>query len=485
MNISGLKIGILHSLIGKNDGVSIVIDQTIEAMIQIMKIPLGNIHLLAAHSPPRFNTKTHDIFWHKNEQNKYILAHYSEDPPPEGFREYIQREALIAKGIISKWVDDHELDLFIVHNSCHPSNFVYAVAVGMYFEELAEEGRATPKFLLWWHDSHFERKRFQNPNPVIKEFLKYIPGKHVNGIVFINTEQEQLARKYYGEQLATPHPDTFFQRKTVFVPNTCDIPWDWQASDPRSDQPIAPPEDQYNRTFFKDIGLLQELEDRGRTLEEAVILLQHTRVVERKRIDHSIDFAIAMEEKFMEEGKDKVMILLVSGHSGDEHDSHLLFLKEYFAKRVEEKPKLKDKVILLFAENYILSEREVLVEKKYYRFRDVPSIIARHGGMGTYFSEVEGYGNNLLEMISFGLPVVINRYPIYKKDIAPLGFRLPSTENGELTEDLIDECYGLLTDMGKRNRVVHHNLSVLNSQLHHGVVAEKLEVLFKNMFRYH
>jgi len=32
MNISHMNVGIIHSLIGKNDGVSIVIDQTVHAM---------------------------------------------------------------------------------------------------------------------------------------------------------------------------------------------------------------------------------------------------------------------------------------------------------------------------------------------------------------------------------------------------------------------------------------------------------------------
>ena len=33
MKLNDLRIGIIHSLIGKNDGVSIVIDQTVEAMV--------------------------------------------------------------------------------------------------------------------------------------------------------------------------------------------------------------------------------------------------------------------------------------------------------------------------------------------------------------------------------------------------------------------------------------------------------------------
>ena len=39
----------------------------------------------------------------------------------------------------------------------------------------------------------------------------------------------------------------------------------------------------------------------------------------------------------------------------------------------------------------------------------------------TYPSLYEGYGNALLEAVFYGKPVVVNRYPVYVADIAPLG----------------------------------------------------------------
>lgn len=53
MKLNELSIGIIHSLIGKNDGVSIVIDQTVESMSRNLNINLGNFFFLAAHSSPR------------------------------------------------------------------------------------------------------------------------------------------------------------------------------------------------------------------------------------------------------------------------------------------------------------------------------------------------------------------------------------------------------------------------------------------------
>ena len=260
MDISRLKVGILHTLIGKNDGVSIVIDQTIKTMVKQMNIPLGNIFYLAGHSPPRLNTTLDNIFWHRNEENRYILSNYS-GTAPVGFNKKINEYANYAKNIIAKFIEENELDLFIIHNSCHPSNFIYAIAAGMYFEERRKEGITLPRYLLWWHDSHFERARFSKPNNVIAKFLKYIPGPDVDGIVFINTEQPQYGKKYL-KSLGTKNIKQYFDRKTCLIPNTCDIHWDWEDHIQRKVE-LTPPQDQYNNTFYKDIGLLDQLDENG------------------------------------------------------------------------------------------------------------------------------------------------------------------------------------------------------------------------------
>lgn len=104
--------------------------------------------------------------------------------------------------------------------------------------------------------------------------------------------------------------------------------------------------------------------------------------------------------------------------------------------------------------------------------------------MGSYFSEAEGYGNNLLEMISMGLPVLINQYPVYKKDIEPLGFMLPAIEDGQFTDSFLDEAEALIVDPQRREKVVRHNLSILDKKLNHRVISKKMEKVLHNMFRF-
>lgn len=478
MDISHLNYGILHSLIGKNDGVSIVIDQTVNAMVDDMGIELGNIFFLAAHSSPRFNAITNEIFWHKNDVHRNIITYFNEDPP-DWLDSYIHENALYAKQVISKFVEDNEIDLLIAHNTTHPYNFITAVGLGYYFEELRNNGIVWPKIMVWWHDSYFERARFSNPNKVIQKYLKYLPGLYIDGMAFINSDQPMLARKLF-EQLNKNNIDNFFKFRSVIVPNTSSIDWDWKSYEWDKDSVVFPEQDKYNSSFLKDTGILEKLQEKRFALKDAIFLLQHTRIVPRKKIELALDFAFRLENKFLQNGQRKLTILLVSGHSGDEQVKYKEFLIDYYANLLQLNP--ESNVLLIMGENIILSHRDIIVDKKYYNFYEIPSIISSYGGMGTYFSEVEGFGNNLLEMISFGLPVVINKYNIFKKDIESLGFDLPAVEDGLITEELIDKAYEILCNPKIRNGMVKHNLKILDEKLDHKIIAEKLVPLLKNIF---
>jgi len=478
MDISHLNYGIIHSLIGKNDGVSIVIDQSVNAMVKDLGIPLGNIFFLAAHSSPRFNAETNEIFWHKNSINKTIIRDFSK-PADSSLDQLIHENALIAKHLISDFVKRNSIDILIAHNISHPYNFITAVGMGYYMEELRRQNMIWPKLLVWWHDSYFERAMFANPNEIISKYLKYLPGNLVDGIVFINSTQPALARKVYG-QYGIGNVEEFFSSRTVIIPNTHDIYWDWKDCDWEGDQLNYPPQDGYNSTFLQDIGITAILKSEGCKAEDSLILLQHTRIVPRKKIEQAIDLAFELEKRFRHDGIPKCIIVLISGPSGDEQAKYKEFLEAYF--KLKKESESGSRVYIIFGEYHILSHRDIIVDKKYYNFFEVPSIIASYGGIGTYFSEVEGFGNNLLEMLAAGLPVMINRYDVYATDLEPLGFDLPGTADNILNSGLIDIAYNVALDHRFRNRIVSHNLRVLSEKLGHRIISESLAPLINNIF---
>ncbi|MFA8449525.1 MAG: glycosyltransferase [Bacteroidales bacterium] len=473
-----LNIGIIHSLIGKNDGVSIVIDQTVEAMIKDMGINLGNFFFLAAHSSPRFNAETDEIFWHKNDIHKKILTHFS-TPPPDNFESEIHEHALYAKSVIKKWVEKNDIDLIIAHNTSHTYNFITAVGLGYYFEELRNEGIIWPKIMVWWHDSWFEREIFSKPNNVIQKFLKYLPGVYLDAILFINKSQIELGKRFY-EKFNNKDSKRFFDTRTAVVPNTSNINWNWKEDMWNNNQIIHPPADRYNDTFFKDIGLIEAIQSKNFELKDTTILLQHTRVVPRKKIEVAIDFAFELEKEMLANNSKKCVVLLVSGHSGDEQSQYKQFLIDYQKKKEKENPQAN--VFLIFGEDSILSHRDIIVDKKYYKFSEIPDIISKQGGLGTYFSEIEGFGNNLLEMISSGLPVAINKYQVYKDEIEEYGFILPAIENCLLDNKVIKESFKLLDNINYRNQVVYHNLNTIEKKLGHEIISKKLVHIIKNIF---
>lgn len=480
MDLSSLRIGIIHSLVGKNDGVSIVIDQTVKTMVEQIEIPLGNIFFLAAHAPSRFNTTLDEVFWHKNDANKEILRCFS-NGDGENLEQTILEQAGHARQVIADFVEKNRIDLLIAHNMSHPYNFVAAVGLGRYLEERRKDGIVSPRCLLWWHDSHFERELFRAPGPVVRKYLRYVPSPLVDGIVFINSRQPELAEKHF-EQSGRVAKRQFFQRKTAVIPNTYDIAWDWQGAASGADGRLFPSQDSFNRSFLADVGVAKVAHEFGLNLDQTVLLLQHTRVVPRKRIDVAIDFAFEIAARFDDRSQKKCVILLVSGPSGDEQGRHREQLQRHFRARRARARHLK--VAFILGEQLIFPHREIVVDRKYYSFSDIPGIVAGHGGLGTYFSEVEGFGNNLLEMIGMGLPATINRFDVYQSDLAGYGFRLPAANGCVLTEELITESYRLLTDLPYRNEVVRHNLGVLEDKLSHRVMAAKLEPLLHNLYIY-
>ncbi|NOY75461.1 MAG: glycosyltransferase family 4 protein [Kiritimatiellaeota bacterium] len=475
MDFSHLNIGIIHSLVGKNDGVSIVIDQSVTAMTKYMGVSIGNIHYLAAHASQRLNTTTDDVFWHKNPINKAVVANFTASEFPKGLEREIEIAARRAKELIADFAESNNIDLIFAHNISHPYNFITALGLNLYLEERAAEHHTWPKVIAWWHDSYFERPVFDNPNPRIKAYLKHLPGILIDGVVFINEGQTRFLDSYLRKR-GRENRGLFMSERTAVIPNTSEITWDWRIADWNSPAPVAPPLSNYNDSFFKDIGVVDSLDALGASMDDAVFLLQHTRVVPRKRIELALELAFKVRERKPE----KVVVLLVSGHSGDEQSDYLRKLKKAHAAFSDEYR--TDRVLLVFGESRILPHREIIVDKKYYAFDEIPAIIAAKGGLGTYFSEIEGFGNNLLEMMSAGLPVVINRYDVYKKYIERYGFNLPGIDDCVLDARIVDEAITLLDDIPTRNATTRHNLAKLAENLGHEVISEKLIPLVANIF---
>lgn len=191
------------------------------------------------------------------------------------------------------------------------------------------------------------------------------------------------------------------------------------------DSPPAPP-DGYARDFRETIGLQQE--DR--------VILQPTRVVQRKGIETSIELV-----RLLEDPRNK---LVITHSSGDEGDA--------YARRVRRYAELLG-VGVIFADRWIANERGTGSQgEKLFTIWDAYD----EADLVTYPSTYEGFGNAFLESIYRGVPVLCNRYAIYRTDIEPCGFRVILMD-GFLTDEVIDQVRRVLSEPDLRRAMVEHN----------------------------
>ncbi len=192
--------------------------------------------------------------------------------------------------------------------------------------------------------------------------------------------------------------------------------------------------------------------------DDELLILQPTRVVKRKGIEHAIELVkrLGMKAK-----------LVISHASGDEGYD--------YERRVREYSKLM-KVDTYFVSN-IISEHRGLTKngRKIYTLQDVYP----HADLVTYPSTFEGFGNAFLEAIYFCRPIVVNTYSIYTMDIKPKGFSVIEID-GYVSDEAVRKAQKVLTDSELRAKMVKHNFETAKQYFSYSVLYNKLKNLIKD-----
>ena len=133
-------------------------------------------------------------------------------------------------------------------------------------------------------------------------------------------------------------------------------------------------------------------------------ILQPTRVIQRKGIEHAIELVRRL--------KDPRAKLVISHPAGDEGSAYMAMLHDRIADAG---------VDVRFISDRVGEARGTTAEgKKVYTLSDVYP----HADLVTYPSHYEGFGNAFLEAIYYKRPLVVNNYSIYEADIKPKGFKV-------------------------------------------------------------
>jgi glycosyltransferase involved in cell wall biosynthesis len=187
--------------------------------------------------------------------------------------------------------------------------------------------------------------------------------------------------------------------------------------------------------------------------DNELLVLQPTRVVARKGIEHSIELI-----KRLDPSRAK---LVITHAAGDEGDAYLQRIREFAAFMG---------VKLIFADDRIAEQRGTDAKgRKLFTVADAYAA----ADLVAYPSEYEGFGNAFLEAIYFKKPILCNRYAIYRTDIEPCGFR-PILFDGFLTQETIREVLQVLDNEQYCRSMVDHNYEVAGRMFGLDVVEQEL-----------
>lgn len=281
-------------------------------------------------------------------------------------------------------------------------------------EFIAETGTPT---IAHHHDFYWERKRFlQN---CVWEFINCAYPPHltqVRHVVINSSAQNQLA-------LRTGINSTL-------IPNVMEFE--------------VPPEGvtEYNKDVRSELGID----------EDELLVLQPTRVVQRKGIEHAIELVSRLGRK---------AVLVISHASGDEGYEYEQRIRDY-AERME--------IRALFISHRIGHVREIDENgRKIYTIDD----IYPHADLVTYPSLVEGFGNAFLEAIYFKKPLLVNNYSIYSYDIKPKGFEVIEMDE-YITQKTINDTLAILDDPERIKKMTTKNYHLGQRYYSYTVLEEKL-----------
>ncbi len=332
------------------------------------------------------------------EENLWIRQHtYNTTVAHPDLRPRIERLKATIKPRLEQFIDDYGIDLLIPQNIfAVPLQIPLALALA---EIIAETNIAT---IAHNHDYYWERTAYSIN--CVQDVLDSLFPPNLPSIthVAINSPAVTDLKRRRGID-------------SVAVPNVFDY------------ETPAPAIDDYNADFRSAIGLS----------DEDFYILQPVRIIRRKGLELAIETVARLNDPHCK---------MVFTHVDDLEQEYLDELQAQ-AEACE--------VDLRLVTDQIGVERGMRDGKKVYTLWDAYV----HADFVMYPSLYEGFGNALLEAMYFKKPVLINRYSVYKADIAPLKFQFVEID-GAVTDETVAQVRDILDHPEKGLAMAEHNYQV-------------------------
>ena len=353
---------------------------------------------------------------HFGDQTVFALSQraFGDNPEQDGdaLADQIYSRADEMRAPLRNFIRSNLLDLIIVQNALTiPMNLPLGVSLtGL----IAELGIDT---IAHHHDFYWERQRYQT-NVILDLLDTAFPAKLPN-IQHVTINSIAKARLNARRGISS-----------VVIPNVLDF----SASPPKFDD--------FNKDFRSDLGLDKD----------DLLILQPTRVIQRKGIEMSIDFVKRLDG-------DKPH-LYITHRADDEGLSYWRWLKREAAVM---------NVDVQLIDHVVGAQRGKINDHKVYSLWDA----YLNADLITYPSLYEGFGNALLESIFVKKLTVVNRYPVYNADIKPLGFEFIELD-GFVNENSVLQARELLSSPDRVKEITDKNYHLAQEFF-------SLEVLEKNL----
>src|SRR5690606_18954188 len=427
-----MKIALAHFRVGETDGVSLEMEKW-----KLAFETMGHEVVFLAGSEGQTEAYVIDELHYMHPlNNKFVYNAYErlvDYDDEQAFESDMLRFAESIEKKLIAFIKNEKIDVVIPNNIL---SLGWGLPAAVAFSNAAK--KTNIKYLCHHHDFYWEREKYSKPTcAFISEWLTtYFPPllENVNHVVINKIAKGELEKR---RGIAS-----------TVVPNVFDFDADtWQV-------------DEYNKDMRESLGLQ----------EDDIVILQATRITERKAIELGIDVVSVIQMQLKEmigkslyNGKTispETNVVYVLAGLPESSPRYLELLK----KKAEDLG-----VEIRFVNERVDHSRHLENLQKIYSLWDAYVI----ADLITYPSILEGWGNQLLEGVFAKKPVVIYEYPVYQTDIADRGFTFTSlggshtvSQDGlvEVSTDLVEqagiEAAKVLTDTMLYQTITEHNFKL-------------------------
>jgi glycosyltransferase involved in cell wall biosynthesis len=517
------------------DGVSMETSKYAHTLYDLFN-PVGNpsIHVISGNFEPQASSILRPEWhkfqidgidgWHKWDDGKWFKALFQKKMQSHGeesnlLASEVYRQAVVIAKRLGKYVLDNQISLVVpVNVASNPGNIALTLGLVLVTEILGIYVLNSNHDFYWEAGKPFSERELGEKPGVRDHFFRNIKNRHFFSLfkllypwngnrwlqININARQSRRLIKKFGfpekktSEVSTCIADAFFEtysRKDVLdirlrmghILSDGDtimhpVPIDHHLPEVdlwmKNQEPII-------------LGARPGLSVDPRS-DHLIVMLQPTRIVNRKRITRNFDLINALFRKsaLREEFKNnpnRQLILHITGPTPKEHQEDLEKVLLAYTITIRSLPKiLADRIFLAFS---VGQESHACFSKKRFQPLTIEEIY-RMADAVVFPSETEGRGLPIIEASASGVPIICSRY--HPKDVFGdvIGEKLPKElqihytlfPEGRFTQAFLSDVTDLLIRPDSKQKLIIQNREAVRIRYSYESFKNKFDRLLKQLY---